>query len=395
MAGVGASAAASSAAVMAAVEDLIPEIQGRTAEIEAERGVPRDLVEKLRAAGCFRMAVPELFSGIGCDQSELFELYETLAVTDASVAWIVMIGSPTPSYLAPFSRATFRSVYASGPDVILAAALAPTGTATPVDGGYTVSGRWKWASGGAHADWILCNCVLMEDGAPRPGAVPGVPALRSVLLTPAEVERIDTWRVSGLRGSGSGDIAVRDLFVPEARAADMFGPPNDDARQAWAAGTAVGPFVAAVALGIARGALDDVIALAAGEKRRLGAARRMADEGVFQNRLGEADAQLRAARAAFYAQTRVWEDRARALPAGASPMDDPLHLATNATSLWVTRTCAAVVDTAYHAAGGSAVWDSANLQRRFRDIHTATQHISVSDGLFTRRGAALVGAKGA
>jgi alkylation response protein AidB-like acyl-CoA dehydrogenase len=374
--------------VMTAVDGLLPEIANRAQEIEAARRVPADLVQKLKTAGCFRMAVPRSLGGIGCFREDLFVLYETLAAADASAAWIVMIGGPTPNYLAFFPETTFSEVFAEGPDVVMAAALAPTGRADVVDGGYRAQGRWQWCSGSAHADWVLCNCVIYRDGEPIAGPTPAYPAMRSLLLPAAEVELVDTWLVSGLRGTGSGDIALRNVFVADGRSAELFGQANALARQAPAVGGAIGPYVAAVALGIARGALDDIVALAAADKRRLGAASPLADDALFQHRLGEADAQLRAARQAFYAQLQAWEQ----LPeAERSPLH-PVVTETNATALWVTRTAASVVDTAYHAAGGSAVWESAALQRRFRDIHTATQHISVSEAIYGRAGAGLLAA---
>lgn len=360
--------------------ELLPEIRDRVQEIESGRCVPRDLVEKLRTAGCFRMTVPTALGGTGCSQLELFELHELLAEADASVAWIVMIGGAAPNYLAAFPESTIRNVYRDGPDVIMAAALAPSGTATPVPGGYRVKGRWSWASGSAHADWVMCNCFVQGGSAPQ---------YRSVLLDPGEVTLIDTWHTSGLKGTGSGDVVVDDVFVAEAMTGALFNPPASILRRSFAAGAPSGAYVASVALGIAEGALQDLVSLAAGDKRRLGAAKRMADDEVFQNRLGEADATLRAARAALHAQMRTWEVQAACTAADpAALLANPLLAATNATSTWVTRMAASVVDVAYMSAAGSAVWEHANLQRRFRDVHAATQHIAVAESKYTQWGAA-------
>jgi alkylation response protein AidB-like acyl-CoA dehydrogenase len=149
--------------IRANVTNLLPEIAARASEAEAARRIPADLVEKLRAAGCFRIGVPEAFGGAGASLCQMLELYEDLATADAAAAWIVMIGSPAASYLSRFPEATIRAVYAGGPDVILGAALAPTGRLTPVDGGFRVSGCWQWSSGSPHAGFFLCSCIV--DGA--------------------------------------------------------------------------------------------------------------------------------------------------------------------------------------------------------------------------------------
>jgi alkylation response protein AidB-like acyl-CoA dehydrogenase len=367
------------------VTALLPEIATRASESEAARRVPADLVEKLRAAGCFRIGVPETFGGAGASLCQMLELYEDLAAADAAAAWIVMIGSPTASYLARFPDETIRAVYANGPDLILGVALAPTGRIARVDGGWRISGRWQWSSGSPHADLFMLTCAV-EGAEPLPG---GWPDMRLALLSPSDVERIDNWRVSGLRGTGSGDIAAADVFVPEARTASLFAPNTEVLRRTGMTGAAAAPYVAAVALGIAYGALSDLLALVKTNKRRLGSQTRLADEGLFQYRLGEAETALRATRAAFYAQVRTWEDFAARAPADTMLHTHPLLSATNANSVWVMKQASAIVDMAYTAGGGTSVWDSCPLQRRFRDIHTATQHISVQDAVLTRHGAAL------
>lgn len=371
--------------IRANVAKLLPEIAARAAESEAARRVPSDLVEKLRAAGCFRIGVPEAFGGAGGTLTEMLELYEDLATADGATSWIVMIGSPTASYLSRFSEETIRAVYAKGPDVILGVALAPTGRVTRVDGGWRVSGRWQWSSGSPHADLFMLNCMV-EGAEPLPG---GWPDMRFVLLPPSNVERIDNWRVSGLRGTGSGDVAVADAFVSDECTASMFAPQSESLRRSGMAGAAAAPYVAAVALGIAYGAMNDLLALVKANKRRLGSQTRLADDGLFQHRLGEAETALRATRAAFYAQVRMWEDFAANAPVDPVLHTHPLLSATNANSVWVMKQTAAIVDMAYAAGGGSSVWETCPLQRRFRDIHTATQHISVQDAVLTRHGAAL------
>lgn len=366
--------------VMANARALLPEINRLAPQIEKARTLPVSLIDALRRAGCLRMATPVEFEGLGCTQRELFQLIELLATADASVAWTTMIFSSGPAFLSRFPEATFREAYAHGPDVALAALLTPSGTATAVPGGYRVSGRWRWASGSEHADALVCTCAL----APQ--------AMRLVLLAPDDVQRLDTWHTSGLKGTGSGDIVVNDVFVPEARSAEPYAPVPSARR--FAAAAAIAPYFAALALGIAQGALHDAITLARHDERRLAAPRRMADDPLAQHRLGKAHALLRAARSALYAEVESWDSFVHHLPLDTPVLRQPELQAINATAVWATQSAATVVDTAYHAAGGSSVWDDSPLQRRFRDLHVATQHIAVSDAVFARHGAALVGGTG-
>jgi alkylation response protein AidB-like acyl-CoA dehydrogenase len=333
--------------VLANARALLPEIRHLAPQVEATRTLPASLVEALRHAGCLRMATPVEYGGLGCTQREVFQLIELLATADASVAWTTMVFGSGPAFLSRFPATTVREVYAAGPDIAMAALLSPSGVATPVPGGYRVSGRWRWASGSAHAVWFVCTCRVPPQ------------AHRLVLLSPAQVERVDTWQVSGLRGTGSGDV--------------------------------IAPYFTALALGVAQGALHDTLALARADKRRLASPRRMADDPLVQHRLGEADALLRAARHAFYGEVDAWEKLVRTLPPEVPVGSRPELAALNATAVWALQSAAAVVDTAYHAGGGSSVWSDAPLQQRFRDMHVATQHIAVSDAAFARHGAALMG----
>ena len=365
------------AQVMSNVSALLPEIHQVAGQIESARTLLPSVVAALRRAGCLRMVTPVEFGGLGCTQHELFNLIELLASADASVAWTVMIFSSGPPFLSRFPEATFRSVYAAGPDIAMAALLSPSGVATVVPGGYRVSGRWRWASGSEYADGLVCTCRVLPQG------------MRLVLLAPSEIERLDTWHVSGLKGTGSGDIVVDDVFVPEARTAEPYAPLPSARRFAVAA--AIAPYFTSVALGIAQGALQDAIDLARADKRRLAASRRMADDPLVQHRLGEADALLRAARTAFYGEVDGWEAFVRALPLEVPVTSRPELQSLNATAVWAMQSATSVVNTAYHCCGGSSVWEDAALQRRFRDIHVATQHIAVTDAVFARQGAALMG----
>ena len=375
--------------ILQAVRDLAPTISGRSAEIEAARRVPTDLLNQLVTAGCFRMLVPRSYGGEEIDLLSSIHILETLASADSAVGWTVMIGCETPQLLALLPRRSFEALYADGPEVIMGGGFAPQGEARVVAGGYRVTGRWGFASGCQHCAWLLGNCVVTEDGRPRPGAVAGMPQLRGMLFPAAEAEILDTWKVAGMQGTGSHDILVKDVFVPEERSLDIF----------FGRSCIAGPLfrfpllefslhIATVAVGIAQGALDEVVKFVGTKKQRLYARTPLAETPLVQYRLGHAETSLRAARAFLRSEAeRVWH-----LAGSAEEVDDStLTTRILATDSWVVQTCTAIVDTCYTVGGGPSIYDSSPLQRRLRDIHTLTQHASLSESTLTRNGAALLG----
>src|SRR5215472_5313636 len=181
--------------VLAAVRDLAPSIGARSAEIESERRLPLDLLDQLTAAGCFRMLTPRSHGGLEIDLPLSMEIIETIAAADGATGWTVMIGSESPMLLALLPRRRFDQIYSNTPDVIIGGGFAPRGQAEVVAGGYNVSGRWAFASGCQHSRWLVGNCIVTENGLPRPGLLPGGPEIRAMLFRTDQVKIIDTWHV--------------------------------------------------------------------------------------------------------------------------------------------------------------------------------------------------------
>jgi indole-3-acetate monooxygenase len=368
-------------AVLDAARALAPRLAARAPEIEAARRLPLDLVEALTAAGAFRMLVPRSHGGGGVDLMAAMKVCEELSRADASVGWTVMIGAGAWCDLAGLPRATFDALYAGGPDAIIGGAFNPTGVAVPVDGGYRVSGQWAFASGCQHCRWLYGNCIEDHGGTPR---------IRTVLFSPAQIEIEDTWSVSGLRGTGSHHFRADNVLVKADRTCLPFSdPPCLDEPLVripppplYALGTA------SVALGIAQGALEDILALSAGKVPLL-AHGSLATNPLFQHQLGGADARLRAARALLYTDAAsAWET---AVAGAAFTTDHRARIRGAAT--WAADAAAAVVDVAYRAGGGTALYSDSPLQRRFRDVHALTQHFLVKLDTFTTVGAVLAGAE--
>jgi alkylation response protein AidB-like acyl-CoA dehydrogenase len=374
--------------VVEAARDLAPVIASRAAEIEAGRRLPLDLLAQLKQAGFFRMFVPRSHGGYEVDMRTGCEVLETLARADGATGWTTMIGSESTHLFALLSRERFDAIYSAGPDLIIGGAFNPQGQAVVEPGGYRVSGRWGFATGCEHADYLFANCVVLQDGKPRPGPVEGVPLTRAMLFPAKEVRIIDSWNVLGLRGTGSHDIALEGSFCPEENSLDIFfGTPSVHIPGFVAPVLHFVLHMAAVSLGIAQGAMDDLVKLVTTGKRRLYARVPLIESPVFQLELGRIDTSVRAARALLRdISDEFW----------AACVNDPASAPAIAPRLsaalaWVTETAAEVVETCYRSGGASSLKDGSSLQRRFRDIHTFRQHAAAAEGWFGQAGAALLG----
>jgi alkylation response protein AidB-like acyl-CoA dehydrogenase len=364
--------------ILNAVRALTPAIAVRAEEIERARRLPPDLVDELLAAGCFRMLVPRSHGGAELDLPVQMQVLEELARADASVAWTVMIGSEGPVLFRMLPRASFDALYASGPDVIIAGASKPTGVATPVEGGYRVTGQWGFASGCQHAHWFIGHCVV-DDGREPPG--------RMMVLPPSDVEIKDTWSVSGMCGTGSHDVVANGAFVPDELSFVLGGEPSVDVPPLRIPEvTRAAIQIATVTTGVARGALDEILALAL-DKTPTFTEEPLASNPLFRNQFGEAETQLRAARMALHAEADIVWAKGQA----GSPFTPEDRAHVRGTTTWATRTAAAVVNTAYQAGGSSSIYTSNPLQRRLRDAHALTQHFVMKADTFTKVGAVLAG----
>jgi alkylation response protein AidB-like acyl-CoA dehydrogenase len=380
--------AAVTSTVLDRVRELTPGIAARAQEIEDGRGLPPDLVAELTSAGCFRMLVPRRYGGEELDIAACLDVIEELSAADASTGWSVMIACSNLIVFGLFDAATVDAVYAAGPDVVSAGSHAPKGTARSVDGGYVLSGQWPFASGCRHSDWLFVHAAVRRDDEPHLMAN-GMPVMRLAVLPSAEVEIVDTWNALGLRGTGSHDVLVKNVFCPTERTCELFGGwstlPDTVFRVPPVAPLAL--FIAAVAVGAGRAAMDDVVAVATGGKRPAYGSRRVAESPLFLTRLGEADAQLRAARALLHEEARqAWH---KAAGRGEFSLLDRARM--RSASTFAVRAAAEATEAAFRLAGSGALYDGSPLQRRFRDVTTVAQHAGVGPEFFPIAGALLAG----
>jgi alkylation response protein AidB-like acyl-CoA dehydrogenase len=376
--------------MLADIRDLAPTIADRAPEIEAGRRVPADLVETLRSIGVFRMFVPRSHGGLELEIAESLEIIAELSRIEGSVGWVAVIGSGSAIFPAMLPRETYDEIYRNGPDVIYAASAAATmGTAEPTPKGLRVKGRWPFASGCQHADWILGACVMTENGTPLPGPAEGVPLIRLAALPASEWQIEDTWHVAGLKGTGSHHVALDNALVPEARFADIAGGTSCLPGPLFNAPLQLISLMhSAIAVGIAEGAMDDLIQMANAGRRQVRAATALRESETFQSELGRVEADLKAARA--YHEVQMTSQWRHAL---ASTLRNEALLTQGVqSSVWITTACVRVADACFTLGGGSALYESSPLQRRMRDLHAAAQHFAVQQRHYIASGALLLGA---
>lgn len=370
--------------LIAAADAVAPLAQRLAERAERERALPAELVAALRDKGLFAMCLPRSLGGAEAEPAEMVQALERLARADAAASWCAMIASTSALLGAFLPRPTAERVYAGG-RAITGGVFAPRGRAQRTHDGYRVSGRWAFASGVGHCDWVLGGCVVDDGEGTR---ADGPPQTRLLLMPRERVEVIDTWTVSGLCATGSHDMAVTDELVP----AELSAAPASDTPVEGGPLYAFPLFgllalgIASVALGVARGALDDLVELA-GAKTPAASARTLAQRPGVQAEVARSEARLRAARALVLEEAH--EAFAAALAGGPIPVERRVGLRLAATH--ATRSSAEVVDAAYDAGGGTSIYASNPLQRRFRDVHVATQHMMVAPSSFELAGRILLG----
>ena len=370
-----------------AVRGLAPQIEARIAQMDADRRLPVELAQAMAELGVFRLMIPSSLGGLEMDLIPTLQVFEEISQIDGSAGWCAMIGATGGTTSAFLSEEVAREIYASDPNVITAGAIAPYGQAQSTDGGYRVTGRWPFNSGCQHSQWLMGTSVIVENGQPRQ-APNGYPETRMMIFPAAEVEILDTWSVSGLRGSGSHDIAVQDVFVPEERAV------------AYGVGTRhqSGPLytfpifgllavsVASVATGMARGAIASFVELAK-TKRLTGSSRLLSQRAVIQTQVAQAEAGLRAGRAFMFQTVQdVWD---RVVAGHKIGQRDRALLRLSACH--ATSASAQAIDLMYQAAGTAAIWDTSPLQRHFRDVHVLSQHAVIAPPISEVAGKILLG----
>jgi alkylation response protein AidB-like acyl-CoA dehydrogenase len=381
-------ASASVSSLLDAVHQIEPVIRAHTADAERERRLPDAVADAMRARGLYRLWRPRTFGGLEVDPIATFQVLEEVSRIDSAAGWNLQLASAVDAFGAWFPDDGAREIFGQ-PDTTFAAGFFPPRRAVSVDGGYRVTGQTPFASGAHQARWFMGLAQIHDGDAPRLAA-DGTPVTLMTMCPAHEAVIVDTWRTLGMRGTGSHDILMTDVFVPAHRAALLV--PLDKPGSAyqgplykltvWAA-IAV---LATVPLGIARAAIDDLLELA-GRKAPSYLATPLKDRVNIQALVGEAEATLGAGRAYLYEALReVWD---KALQGHVIDMPGKMKLQLAAT--YAAAAAAKVVDLVHKAAGTTGIRDDHRFQRHFRDAHTITQHAYISASRYESGGQYFLG----
>jgi alkylation response protein AidB-like acyl-CoA dehydrogenase len=374
---------------VSAARALRPAIREARQAIEAARCLTPPVVAGLIEAGLCRLALPRDLGGMEAEPVVALQVYEELAYADASVAWIAW----NNQYVCLSSRYSPDAVWKtwfSDAKLLFANSARATGTAVVVDGGVRVSGRWSLVSGCALADWMPLMCVLTDGTEPRMSAAGG-PETRMAYVPKGAYTILDTWHSGGLRGTGSHDVVVDDVFVPLER---TFSSRNAVAldrplyRMPFNATMAAGG--AAMCLGMAQAATDPVLELGGTQVERSpqqNPRAELRERPAVQAMVALAAAELDAARLLLHtAVGALWAACHQA--AGGT---DAQRVRVWSGALHAARTAKAVVTKMYEAAGTSALYVDCPIERAHRDIHAVLQHTVLGHQWLEEAGRVMLG----
>ena len=361
--------------IVEAAANVAKQAAGQADEIEASQRLPATLLQAMIDADLFQMYVRESVGGPAHDPLTAFLAVETLSRVDASVGWLSMVSATTGWITGYLTDEVLRSMVGSPCDLRIAGSSKPLGVAVAAPGGYRINGRWDFSSGITHANWVMAGCLIE-----------GRNEMRLFFVPASDVVVDENWSVVGMRGTGSHDMVISDLFVPHERVASPTGDAFDShpiySQRIMRVATH-GP-VAAVALGLARGALDDLFQLA--EQPTSLNAKALRDRPEAQVALALNTARLNSVRAyAIDAIGRAWESLS-------NERDPSLPVAEARTAFaYSARMAARVIDEIVEIIGTPMVRTTSPLQRRVRDFAVARHFPSFDIGVLQNAGRVLFG----
>jgi len=375
----------STADIYANARALSAYLREKSAEIDEARKLPVEVAARLREAGMFRLMMPKAWGGPEMRPAQQVEVIEELAKANASAAWCVMIGCDSGFFAGYLDDSAAREIYPRL-DMATAGSVMPTGRAERIEGGYRVTGQWSFGSGVSHADVVGLSCVLYENGAPVMKSK-GAPVTCGMLTPASQVEVIDNWHTTGMRGTGSSDYRAKDLFVPE-RFLFNLRPPARREGILWRRATNFLPKVSGVPLGAARAAIDHVVEMMQ-TKVEMPGGRPYKNMPRIQSAVADAEMRLGAARAyVFSAMEREW--------ARIEQHEEPT--VRERADAWLSRVNAAqtardIIRLLYDAVGSAAIYSERSpLDRALRDAETFCQHIVAQRKTLEMIGGMILGA---
>jgi alkylation response protein AidB-like acyl-CoA dehydrogenase len=361
-------------ALLAAARGLAPLVDTLRERFDLERTLPVELVDAMQAAGIFRMWVPRALGGAELDPLSFLTVIEELSRLDGSLGWCAVIPAGYARLSGALDETVAREMFLGSRRGVLVGTLNPTGKAVAAPGGFQVTGRWSYGSFIGYGDWVLGNCI--EEDTPRRSR-DGGRDFRLCLFPREAVEVFDIWHVGGLRATGSNDFQVTDLFVPESHTIPLidFQPPPRRPGPLYAV-PMTSTFVsciATVALGIARAAIDALVEISA-SKVTAGTSTPLRDKPLAQADMSRAEALLRSGRAYLFDELgAMW---ANAETGRVITLEERAHV--RLAAVHAAQCAIQAVDLMYQLGGGASLFQGGRLERCFRDVHAAGQHLAVS-----------------
>lgn len=365
---------------------LLPMLKARRREIDEARHLPQDIAEAMADFGFYRLVTPTELGGLGMSPRLFCEVCEILGTASGAAGWCVFIGS-TSQYLFGALPQPQLEAMLNNPNVITSGVFADSGTARyeERDGqaGYLIDGHWRFGSGCQNAEWISGGIHEVDvEGAPVNREQP----LSRVFFKPDEIEFVDNWHVSGLRGTGSCDYRVEDVWVPDDRLSTSIEHTKwitEPIYQFPRFGLLSIP-CGAIALGMAQASIDEIISLAK-EKTPTGSRRTLAMRATLHRDIAIQEVALRAARELLY---RTIDDAWVSAQSRSEELEQRRQLRT--ANIHAVTTAVGVIDRLYTIAGGSSIYETSCLQQHFRDIHVVSQHMMVAEPVMELAGRVLL-----
>jgi indole-3-acetate monooxygenase len=353
-------------------------VRAEAAESERLRTLSAPVVEEMWVSGLMSAFNPKAAGGVEPSFHEMIETWIEMAWQDGSFGWIGIANLPSTFAAATYlPDEGFAEIFARNDNhITIGGQYFPNGQGAVVDGGYRLSGAWNFGSGTGHSAYIGAGFFPMDNGEMR-WVSEGIPEMRVAFLPREEVTFTDGWHVQGLKGTGSYDYNVADVFVPEHRTMPLF---TREPFRGTSAASRMGlmPITAAghasFALGVAKSMLDDVEELAA-TKVRMSDTATLASRPTFQKGLAHHVAAWRAARLLVIDAFSAAE---AAVDAG-NDLTPKLRADMRVAAVYATDTARACAEWAHLAAGTTAIREGSRLERAFRDIYTGTQHAFISE----------------
>lgn len=357
---------------------LVPGIRTSQCEIDKQQALPADLAARLAADGMFRLLLPVCIGGSGLSLPRFVRVVEVIAEADGSTGWCVSQAAVFASVADLLHAETAAEIWGTNRDAAVATGIPFGAEARAVDGGYLLDGRWRFASGCTHADWFAPLASVVGDVGSEPS--------RTFLVPREEVRLGEGWNVRGMQGTGSREYRLHALHVPSRRSVADAYTSHPGASTGLHVMLLFACGFAAVGLGVARRAVDEFIALAAG-KTPVFANRKLAEDDLVQSGLGEAEALLGATRAFLLDAAEECEHR----HATTGAVDFELRSRMRLAATHAMRRSADVVDRVYVMAGTDCIFDDHPLQRCFQDIHALTQQVQGRASHYRSVGRVLLG----